>query len=82
MDYSKENLIFSTISQQTVNSKEIGKTIKARRQALGVTQQTLADLADVGINTLVAIERGQGNPKLETLLTVLDTLGLQLDIHL
>jgi y4mF family transcriptional regulator len=65
-----------------VNSKEIGKTIKARRQALGVTQQTLADLADVGINTLVAIERGQGNPKLETLLTVLDTLGLQLDIHL
>ncbi len=82
MDYSKENLIFATKSQQTVNSKEIGKTIKARRQALGVTQQTLADLADVGINTLVAIERGQGNPKLETLLTVLDTLGLQLDIHL
>lgn len=82
MDYSKENLIFAAKSQQTVNSKEIGKTIKARRQALGVTQQTLADLADVGINTLVAIERGQGNPKLETLLTVLDTLGLQLDIHL
>jgi y4mF family transcriptional regulator len=82
LDYSKENLIFATKSQQTVNSKEIGKTIKARRQALGVTQQTLADLADVGINTLVAIERGQGNPKLETLLTVLDTLGLQLDIHL
>ena len=82
MDYSKENLIFATKSQQTVNSKEIGKTIKARRQALGVTQQTLADLADVGINTLVAIERGQGNPKLETLLTVIDTLGLQLDIHL
>ena len=82
MDYSKENLIFATKSQQTVNSKEIGKTIKARRQALGGTQQTLADLADVGINTLVAIERGQGNPKLETLLTVLDTLGLQLDIHL
>lgn len=82
MDYSKEKLIFATKSQQTVNSKEIGKTIKARRQALGVTQQTLADLADVGINTLVAIERGQGNPKLETLLTVLDTLGLQLDIHL
>ena len=82
MDYSKENLISATKSQQTVNSKEIGKTIKARRQALGVTQQTLADLADVGINTLVAIERGQGNPKLETLLTVLDTLGLQLDIHL
>ena len=82
MDYSKENLIFATKSQQTVNSKEIGKTIKARRQALGVTQQTLADLAGVGLNTLVAIERGEGNPQLSTLLTILDTLGLQMNINL
>lgn len=47
-----------------------------------VKQQDLADLAGVGINTLVAVERGQGNPKLETLLSVLDTLGLQVDIKL
>lgn len=33
-------------------------------------------------NTLVAIERGQGNPKIETLLSVADTLGLQIDIRL
>jgi len=36
----------------------------------------------VAINTLVAIERGEGNPQLQTLLTVLDTLGLQIDINL
>ena len=46
-----------------------------------VNQQTLADLAGVGINTLVAIERGEGNPQLTTLLTILETLGLQMDIH-
>lgn len=45
-------------------------------------QQTLADLAGVGLNTLVAIERGEGNPQLSTLLTILDTLGLQMDINL
>lgn len=47
-----------------------------------VNQQDLADLAGVGINTLVAVERGQGNPKLETLLNILDTLGLQMNITL
>lgn len=65
-----------------MNTKEIGTVIKERRQSLKVKQQDLADLAGVGINTLVAVERGQGNPKLETLLSVLDTLGLQVDIKL
>ncbi|MEE3385489.1 MAG: type II toxin-antitoxin system Y4mF family antitoxin [Prevotella sp.] len=65
-----------------MNTKEIGQIIKERRQALGINQQTLADLADVGINTLVAIERGHGNPKLDTLLAILDSLGLQMDVRI
>ena len=62
--------------------QEIGDAIKERRNKLGVNQQTLADLAGVAVNTLVAIERGEGNPRLTTLLTILDTLGLQVDINL
>ena len=65
-----------------MDTKEIGIIIKERRKHLGVNQQTLADLAGVGLNTLVAIERGDGNPQLNTLLTILDTLGLQMDINL
>jgi len=65
-----------------MDTKEIGILIKERRKHLGVNQQTLADLAGVGLNTLVAIERGEGNPQLNTLLTILDTLGLQMDIKL
>ena len=64
-----------------MNQKEIGTIIKERRKHLGINQQTLADLAGVGINTLVAIERGEGNPTLTTLLATLETLGLQMDIH-
>ena len=77
-------LIFAANSQLIVimDTKEIGTIIKERRKHLGVNQQTLADLAGVGLNTLVAIERGEGNPQLSTLLTILDTLGLQVDIHL
>lgn len=63
-----------------MNQQEIGTIIKERRKQLKVNQQTLADLAGVGINTLVAIERGEGNPQLSTLLTILDTLGLQMNI--
>lgn len=61
---------------------EIGETIRERRKSLGLNQPILAELAGVGLNTLVAIERGQGNPKLDTTLSVLDTLGLQLHITL
>ena len=65
-----------------MNMKEIGKIIKERRKSLKVNQLELSELAGVGINTLVAIERGEGNPKLETLLSILDTLGLQMTIEL
>lgn len=56
--------------------------IRERRKHLGVNQQTLSDLAGVGLNTLVTIERGEGNPQLSTLLTILDTIGLQMSIKL
>lgn len=65
-----------------MNSKEIGEIIKRRRLALKVNQLTLSELEGIGINTLVAIERGTGNPTLDKLLSVLDTLGLQMDVKL
>ena len=60
--------------------KEIGRTIKERRGVLGVNQRTVSELSGVAVNTLVAIERGEGNPQISTLMEVLDTIGLQLEI--
>ncbi len=62
--------------------KKIGEVIKLRRKHLNITQPVLAALAGVGLNTLVAIERGNGNAKILTLLAILDTLGLKFDITL
>ena len=59
-----------------------GTIIKERTKSMKVNQLELSELSGVGINTLVAIERGEGNPKLETLLSILDTLGLQMTIEL
>ena len=47
---------------------------------LKISQRTLAELAGVGINTLTKIERGEGNPTIEVLEKILDTLGLELQI--
>ena len=65
-----------------MNLDEIGKTIKSRRQILRITQQELADLAEVNINTIVAIERGNGNPKIATMLAIYNVLGLQMIVKL
>lgn len=59
---------------------KIGGIIKDRRTQLKINQQTLADLAGVGINTLVAIERGTGNPSVNVLCKVLDVLGLEMKV--
>ena len=67
---------------EIMTQQEIGNAIKERRKKLGINQQTLADLASVAVNTVVAIERGEGNPQLATLLTILDTLGLQIVINI
>jgi len=65
-----------------MTQQEIGIVVRDRRKHLGINQQTLADLASVAVNTVVAIERGEGNPQLSTLLTVLDTLGLKIEVIL
>lgn len=67
-------------SQHIGIMKSIGDAIKERRKILKITQRTLADLSGVGINTLTKIERNEGNPTIEVLARVLDTLGLELRV--
>ena len=66
--------------QYIVKMESIGERIKQRRKMLNITQEQLADIAEVGINTLTKIERDEGNPTLKVLLKVLDTLGLEIKI--
>ena len=70
--------IFAENYQYIAKMKELGMEIKRRRQVLQITQQELADLANVSINTVVAVERGTGNPRIETLLSICNVLGLKI----
>jgi transcriptional regulator with XRE-family HTH domain len=56
---------------------ELIKTIKERREALQVTQETLAELSGVGLRTLKQFESGKGNPTLLTLHKISDVLGME-----
>ncbi len=61
-----------------MNKEIIGKQIKERRLDLKIKQQEVADLSGISINTIVAVERGIGNPRIETIISICDVLGLQL----
>ena len=56
----------------------IGFSIKTRRKEFNITQHELAKLADVNINTLTQIEKGNGNPTVQSLQKILKILGLEL----
>lgn len=53
------------------------QTIKERREMLRVTQETLAEIADVGLRTLKQFESGNGNPTLRTLQKLAEVLGME-----
>ena len=62
--------------------EELITTIKARRQALQVTQETLAEMSGIGLRTLKQFESGKGNPTLLTLHKLADVLGLEVSLKL
>ncbi len=57
--------------------RNLGITIKQRRNALEITQPHLAELAKISVNTLYKIERGDGNPTIDVLEKIAEVLGLQ-----
>lgn len=58
--------------------KDFGESVKERRRELGITQPHLAELAEISVNTLYKLEKGQGNPSLEVLTKLAQVLGMEL----
>lgn len=60
----------------------IEKSITDRRRQLCISQQDLAEMAELGIATIKDIERGKGNPSLNTLKKICNVLGLELHLDI
>nr|WP_206450772.1 helix-turn-helix domain-containing protein [Micrococcus sp. KRD026] len=59
---------------------KISDRVRAMRKELLLTQQQLADLAGVSDATVRQIERGTGKSTLESVLSVMEVLGLELEV--
>ena len=57
--------------------KKVAEQLRIQRKKLGLTQQELSEFSGVAVNTIVAVERGQGNPSLSVLLKLAETLGME-----
>ena len=64
-----------------MNKEILGKLIKERRKILKVRQEDLAEISGVALRTIILIERGEGNPSLETLLKIAGVLGMELQLN-
>ncbi|WPY99840.1 helix-turn-helix domain-containing protein [Christiangramia sp. OXR-203] len=61
--------------------EKIGLLIQERRDNMKITQFQLAEIADLGINTIYKIETGQANPTLKSLQKITDILGLEITLQ-
>ncbi|WP_374188459.1 helix-turn-helix domain-containing protein [Micrococcus luteus] len=59
---------------------KISDRVRAMRKELLLTQQQLADLAGVSDATVRQIERGTGKSTLKSVLSVMEVLGLELEV--
>ncbi len=59
---------------------ELANIIRDRREVLKITQEHLAELSGIGLRTLKSIETGKGNPTLDTIMKIIEILGLEINI--
>jgi HTH-type transcriptional regulator / antitoxin HipB len=60
----------------------LGDRLRGRRRDLGLSQQEVADLANVAVRSVHAAEHGKPTLRLDTLIHICDALGLELRIVL
>jgi|NGEPerStandDraft_8_1074529.scaffolds.fasta_scaffold89671_1 transcriptional regulator with XRE-family HTH domain len=65
----------------SVTVQEIARLVRAERRRQGMDQQTLALVANVAVRSVHRIEHAQETVRLETLLRVLNALGLDLAVQ-
>ena len=62
-------------------AKQIGETVRNARKAMGVTQKDLALTSGTGLRFIIELEQGKPTCQLEKTLTVLNTLGIRMELR-
>jgi HTH-type transcriptional regulator/antitoxin HipB len=64
------------------DASELGALIRRRRRELGLTQSDVADVANTNLRFVSELERGKPTARLENVLRVLTTLGIELEARI
>ncbi len=62
--------------------KQLQELSVLRRKELNIKQEELSGLTGIAIRTIRDIEKGKGNPSLETIEKLMGVLGIQLTFSL
>ena len=62
-----------------MNYKDLGKRIKEERHKLNLTQEQLAEYANISTSYMGQIERGERNVTLDTLIRITNRLNVSID---
>lgn len=62
------------------NSQDIGDILRQTRKAMGITQKDLALTSGTGLRFIIDLEKGKPTCQLAKVLTVLQTLGIQIQL--
>jgi len=61
---------------------QLAVLIKARRKELRIKQEELAEHSTIALRTIRDLEKGIGNPSIQTITRIMDILGIELDFRL
>jgi transcriptional regulator with XRE-family HTH domain len=64
-----------------MNTNEIGKVLKIRREFLSLRQEDLAEMSGITSRTIHQVETGVGNPSIQTLEKLATVLGMELTMQ-
>jgi len=60
--------------------KTVGELVKSTRKGMGVTQKDLAMTSGTGLRFIIEMEKGKPTCQLGKALTVLQTLGIKIEL--
>ena len=58
--------------------EQFSKLLNLRRKELKIKQEDLAELTGTAIRTIRDLEKGKGNPSLDTMAALMNILGIEL----
>lgn len=64
------------------SAEQLGALIRERRRELGLTQTEVAEVANTNLRFLSELERGKPTARLENVMRILATLGIELEARL